>query len=79
MADPEGVQGARSNPSLRQNYSILMENFQKIQKKIANNKFRKFSQKNANNKVQSTNRTPFVNLNPLLRNPGSAPADTYLL
>ena len=32
VSDPEGVQGVRSNPPLRQNYSIFMENFQKVRK-----------------------------------------------
>ena len=59
--DPEGVQGVRSNPPLRQNYSIFMEHFQKKSGKLTNNQ------------LQPTNRTPFVSLNPLSRNPGSAP------
>ena len=36
------------------------------------NFFRK-SGKNNINRVKLTNRTPFVNMNPLSRNPGSAP------
>ena len=51
-------------PPLRQNYSIFMGNFQKNPDKISNNQ------------VQLPNRTPFVNLNPLSRNPGSAPTTT---
>ena len=36
VADPEEAQGVRSNPTLRQNYSIFMENFQKNQENITN-------------------------------------------
>ena len=43
-----------------------MENFQKNQEKITNNQ------------VQFTNPTPFVNLNPLSRNLGSAPSKVLI-
>ena len=52
VADPEGVQGVRSNLPLRQNYSIFMANFQKNQEKIANNQ------------VQSTNQTSLCKFEP---------------
>ena len=51
VADPEGVQGVRSNPSLELNYFIFMGNFRKNEEK----------------------HPPFLNLNPLFSNPGSAP------
>ena len=34
VADPEGVEGVCSNPPLRQNYFIFMENFQKKSGKV---------------------------------------------
>ena len=49
------------NLPLRQNYFIFMENFQKNLEKIINYQ------------VKLTNQSPFVNLNPLSGNPGSAP------
>ena len=48
---------------LSQKYLIFMENFQKNQEKIINNH------------VKLKHRTPFVNLNHLSRNPGSAPVN----
>ena len=54
----------RLNPHLRQNYSIFMRNFKQNQHKLSNNH------------VQFSIETSFVNLNPLARNPGSAPAST---
>ena len=54
MADPEGVQGVRSNPPLELNYFIFMGNFRK-------------------NEAKLRKRNPFLNLNPLSKNPGSAP------
>ena len=52
------------NPHLRQNYSIFMRNFEQI---------------SINYQLIMYNlqiETSFVNLNPLARNPGSAPAST---
>ena len=54
MADPEGVQGVRSNPPLELNYFIFMGNFRK-------------------NEAKLRKQTPFLNLNPLSKNPGSPP------
>ena len=51
-----GSRVVHSNPTSRQNYFIFMENFQKNQEKI---------------KFIYTGKIPFVNLNPLSRNPGS--------
>ena len=56
VADPEGVQGVRSNPPLELNYFIFMGNFRK-------------------NEAKLRKRTPYLNLNPLSRNPGSALAN----
>ena len=57
VADPEGVQGVRSNPSLELNYFIFMGNFRK------------------KNEAKLKKRTPYLNLNPLSRNTGSALAN----
>ena len=51
---------------IKQKYLIFMENFQKNQRKSIN----------TCNKVKLTNQTPFINLNPLSRNPGSATEGT---
>ena len=68
VADTEGIHVVRSNPHLlRKTYFIFMRNFQKNQHKISNYQ------------VQFSNQTPpppFVNLNPLARNPRSAPVST---
>ena len=58
------LEGVRSNPPLRQNYLTFIENFEKSQE----------IDKQAC-KINKSN--PFVNLNPLSRNPGSAPALIY--
>ena len=52
--------GCVSNPPLKQDYFIFMENFQKNQEKLMKNE------------VKLTNQTPFANLNPLPKNPGLA-------
>ena len=49
VADPEGVCEGRSNPPLKQNYFIFMENFQKNQEKKRNNQV----------KVTNRTRTPY--------------------
>ena len=61
MADPEGARGVCSHPALRTNFFFFMENFQKSEEKLMKNL------------VKLKNQTPFSNLNPLSRNPGSAP------
>ena len=61
-----GGGGGSLLPPLRQNHLIFIENFLKKQENWL-----------INNHVILTNRTAFVNLNPLSRNPGSAPALIY--
>ena len=58
------LEGVRSNPPLRQNYLTFIENFEKSQE---------IDKQTC--KINKSN--PIVNLNPLSRNPGSAPALIY--
>ena len=67
VTDPEGVPGFSRIPLCDKIVSISWRIFRKIWKK--NNKF--LDQL----KIVLTNRTPFVNLNSLPRNPGSAPVN----
>ena len=68
VADTEGIHVVRLNPLLRQNYSTFMRNFKKKKNSINYQIIRYNFQIKA----------PFVNLNPLARNPGSAPVSTIL-